>query len=174
MSITFIRRAGIACFTFVLLMMPIACVGPQGPPGPPGPSGSRGGPPYVWICTPAQFPNAGTSTGSIYVFNGSSSTANVAVNFLGRDGNNLAGVTVPGSNPAATYPGEAGATTVPLPAAHTRRVPYVTPDTGGKGVTNVSFSVRVTSDQPIAVGADLCSVASIQRPVASCPSSGAV
>ena len=155
MNIILIRRAGIACFALVLLMAPIACVGPQGPPGPPGPSGSGGGPPYVWVCTPAHFPKAGGSTGNIYVFNGSSATANIAVNFLGRDGNNLAGVTVPGSNPAATYPGEAGAATVPLLAAHTRDVPFVTPDTGGNGVTNVSFSVRVTSDQPIAVGADL-------------------
>src|SRR5713101_5946191 len=59
--------------------------GATGPTGPPGPS--SGGPPFVWVCTPAHFPHAGTSTGDIYVFNGSSSTATIAVNFLGRDGN---------------------------------------------------------------------------------------
>lgn len=158
MSINFLRRAGITCLALVFLMAPIACVGPQGPPGPPGPAGtgSGGGPPFVWVCTPASFPNAGTSTGSIYVFNGSSSTANVAVNFLDNAGSNLAGVTVPGSSPAATYPGEAGATTAPLAAAHTRDIPFVTPATGGPGGnTNVSFSIRVTSDQPIVVGEDL-------------------
>lgn len=129
--------------------------GPAGPPGPPGPS--SGGAPYVWICTPAHFPNAGSSTGNIYVFNGSTSTANVAVNFLDSTGNNLAGVAVPGVVPAANYPGDAGASTSPLPAANTRNVPFATPTTGGPGfdgVTNVSASVRVTSDQPIAVGAD--------------------
>jgi hypothetical protein len=130
---------------------PTGATGPAGPAGSPGPS--SGGPPFVWACTPAHFPNAGSSTGDIYVFNGSGSTANISVNFLDRDGNNLAGNPVPGSNPAATYPGEAGASTVTLDAGHTRDVPFVTPTTGGP-VTNVSFTVRVTSDQPIAVGAD--------------------
>lgn len=128
--------------------------GATGPAGPPGPS--SGGPPFVWACTPAHFPNvAGTTTGNIYVFNGSSSTANIAVNFLGRDGNNLQGITVPGSSPAVTYPGEAGASTVTLDAGHTRDVPFTMPITFSDPVTNISFTVRVTSDQPIAVGADL-------------------
>jgi hypothetical protein len=81
--------------------------GPTGPAGPPGPSGS-GGPPFVSVCTPGAFYNAGNSTGNIYVFNGSASTASIAVNFLDNAGNNLAGVTVPGASPVATYPGEAG------------------------------------------------------------------
>lgn len=132
--------------------------GPAGPPGPTGPPGpSAGGPPFVWVCTPAHFPNAGSSNGNIYVFNGSTSTANVAVNFLDSTGNNLAGVAVPGAAPPSNYPGEAGAATSPLGAANTRNIPFATPTTGGPGfdgVTNVSFTVRVTSDQPIAVGAD--------------------
>jgi hypothetical protein len=131
--------------------------GPTGPAGPPGPSGS-GGPPFVWVCTPGAFYNAGNSTGNIYVFNGSASTASIAVNFLDNTGNNLAGVTVPGASPAATYPGEAGATTVPLAAAHTRNIPFATPVMGGPGfdgVTNVAISIRVTSDQPITVGSVL-------------------
>lgn len=130
--------------------------GPAGPAGPPGPAAGSG-PPFVWICTPAHFPNAGSATGNIYVFNGSTSTANVAVNFLDSTGTNLAGVSVPGSAPPSTYPGEAGAATSPLAPANTRNVPFHTPSTGppdSDGVTNVAFTVRVTSDQPIAVGAD--------------------
>lgn len=130
--------------------------GPAGPAGPPGPS--AGGPPFIWVCTPVHFPSAGGSHGNLYVFNGSSSTAAVAVNFLDNVGNNLTGVTVPGSIPPAIYPGEAGAATTPLAAAHTRDIPFVIPTTGGPGfdgVTDVAISIRVTSDQPITVGADL-------------------
>ena len=141
MSINRVRRIGSVCFGSLALLLLIAATGCQGPAGPPGPAGSPGpssggGPPYVWACTPAHFASGGTSTGNIDVFNGSSSTANIAVNFLGRDGNNLAGITVPGSSPAATYPGEAGASTVTLDAGHTRDIPYVTPDTTDP-VTNV-------------------------------------
>src|SRR5215470_15432413 len=51
--------------------------GPQGPQGPEG--SSAGGPPFVWVCTPASFPNAGGGPrADLYVFNGSSSAANVA------------------------------------------------------------------------------------------------
>jgi hypothetical protein len=139
--------------------------GPAGPPGPtgsPGPTGPPGpsssGPPYVWICTPASYPNSGGSPrADIYVFNGSSSTANVAINILDRDGNNLAGANIPGSNPVVTYPGETGATTVPLLPAHTRDLNWVSPATSSPdsdGFTNVSFTVRVTSDQPVAVSTD--------------------
>ena len=156
MSIDFARRAVIACFALILLLAPIACVGPQGPPGPPGPAGSGGGPPYVWICTPAFYPNGGSpTTGNIYVFNGGTGTANVAVNILDQDGNNLATVTVPGSAPATPYGGDAGAATTPLLAAHTRDVKYFLPaPTNGLG-PNISASVRVTSDQPIAVSSNL-------------------
>jgi len=134
-------------------------VGPEGPPGPPGPPGpSSGGAPYVWVCTPAHRPlSGGSPRDDVYVFNGSSDTANIAVNILDRDGNNLAGVTIPDSTPARTYPGEAGTTTVPLAAGHTRDVDWVMPTTSGPsfdGITNVAFSVRVTSDQPIVVGAN--------------------
>ena len=126
--------------------------GATGPAGPPGPS--SGGPPYVWTCTPGHFTNGGVSTGVIYVFNAGSSAATIAVNFLDRDGNNLAGVAVPGGG-GATYPGEAGASTVTLAAGHTRDLPYKTPDTADP-LTNVVFTVRITStDQPITAAADL-------------------
>jgi len=78
-------------------------------------------------------------------------TANVAVNILDRDGNNLAGVNVPGSSPTSTYPGDAAP--VPLAAAHTRDFEWLMPASFGS-VTNVSFTVRVTSDQPITVGSN--------------------
>jgi hypothetical protein len=157
MSNTLVRRVGNVCFGSLALVLLIAATGCQGPPGPAGPPGSSsgGGPPYVWICTPAHLPNAGGGPrDDVYVLNGSGSTANIAVNILGRDGNNLAGVTIPGSNPAKTYPGEAGATTVTLASGHTRDVDWVMPVTSPDGITNVAFSVRVTSDQPIVVGAN--------------------
>lgn len=204
MTMTFLRRAGLVCLTFVaaavvLLILPTArlaanssgvleaCVnpgngmmrlvdantachsnetrvewditGPTGPAGPPGPPGaSAGGPPFVWVCTPASFPQAGGGPrADLYVFNGSATTANIAVNILDKDGNNLAGVTIPGSSPPATYPGQTGSTTVPLLAANTLDLNWTIPTTGGPGfdgVTNVSFSVRVVADQPIAVGSN--------------------
>jgi hypothetical protein len=135
---------------------PAGPAGPQGPAGAPG-SGS-GGPPYVWVCTPANRPNSGGSPrDDVYIFNGSGSIANVAVNILDRSGTNLAGVTIPGSNPVRTYPGETGNNTVPLAAGHTRDVDWVMPTTSGPGfdgITNVAFTVRVTSDKPIVVGAN--------------------
>ena len=91
------------------------------------------------------------------MFNGSGATANVAVNLLDRSGNNLTGVTIPGVVPAAVYPGEAGATTTPLAAGNTRNLTWTMPTTGGPGfdgVTDVVVTVRVTSDQPIVVGAN--------------------
>jgi hypothetical protein len=84
--------------------------------------------------------------------------ANVAVQILDRDGNNLAGHNIPGTNPARTYPGQTGTNTVALAPAHTLDVDWLTPNTGPSpqfnGITDVSYSVRVTSDQPIVVGSD--------------------
>jgi hypothetical protein len=137
---------------------PQGAVGPAGATGPAGAPGSGGGPPYVWVCTPAHRPNAGGGPrDDVYVFNGSSSTANIAVNILDRNGANLAGITIPGSSPARTYPGETGSSTVALAPAHTRDVDWVMPTTSGPGfdgITNVAISVRVTSDKPIVVGAN--------------------
>ena len=131
--------------------------GPEGPPGPPGPS--SGGAPFVWVCTPASFPNgAGSPRSDLYIFNGSASTANVTVHMLDRDGNNLVGHTIPGVVPATVYPGETGATTVPVSAGHTRNLnwfmPVTSPPPTFDGITDVVFTVRVTSDQPIVVGAN--------------------
>lgn len=129
--------------------------GPQGPAGPPGPSGSGGGPPFVWVCTPANFHSGSSTNADLFIFNGSAATANVSVNFLNKDGTNLAGLVVPGAVPAINYPGQAGAATVPLLSANTLIVNYKTaqgnPATGG----NILASVRVTSDQPIAVGSNI-------------------
>jgi len=132
--------------------------GPKGDTGDPGPPGSSaGGPPFVWVCTPAHLPAAaGSPRDDVYVFNGGSSTATIAVNILDANGNNLAGHTIPGSSPPSTYPGEAGAATVTLDPAHTRDLNWVMPNTSATPATDtdVAFSVRVTSDQPIVVGAN--------------------
>ena len=154
------RHSSIVCLVCVAatsLFGLTACVGPQGPPGPAGPPGSGGGPPYIWICTPAHRPSAGGSPrDDVYVFNGSASVAHIAVNILDANGNNLAGHNIPGSSPAATYPGETGATTVTLDPAHTRDVKWVMPNTTANPATDtdVAFTVRVTSDQPVVVGAN--------------------
>ena len=112
----------------------------------------------MWACTPAHRPNsAGLPRHDVYVFNGSGATANIAVNLLDSTGNNLAGIQIPGAAPGTLYPGEAGASTVTLAAGHTRDVQWTMPNTGGPGfdgVTNVVYTVRVTSDQPIVVGAN--------------------
>ena len=134
--------------------------GIQGPQGPQGPAGaSSGGAPFVWVCTPANFPlAAGSPRADLYVFNGGATTANIAVNILDADGNNLAGVTIPGSTPPSAYPGQTGSSTTTLATAATLNLNWVIPQTGGgpgfDGVTNVSSSIRVTSDQPIVVGTD--------------------
>jgi hypothetical protein len=133
---------------------PIGATGPAGPTGPPGPS--SGGPPFVWLCAPAKFTNAGgNGPAELYVVNGDASTANVSVNFLGKNGNNLAGHNIPGAPSPGTYPGEANGVNVPLAADSTRDLYWSMPATGGPGfdgVTDVSFSIRVVSDQPIVVG----------------------
>ena len=128
--------------------------GPEGPAGPPGPAGSSaGGPPYTWVCTPASFANAGGGVrADLHVFNASATTANVSVNFLDVNGANLAGVTIPGSSPSSTYPGETGSSTTPVLAAQTRRVIWQTPVSSPDPTTNVVMTIRVVSDQPIGVG----------------------
>jgi hypothetical protein len=132
--------------------------GPAGPAGPQGPAGtSAGGPPYVWVCTPANYYSGSNTTGTLFVFNGSSSTANIAVHLLQKDGTNLAGQAVPlamGQLPA-TYPGQSGNATVPLAASNTLVFKWTT------GVTDFDFTgaipatITVTSDQPIAVGSNI-------------------
>jgi hypothetical protein len=131
-------------------------VGPPGPPGPPGPS--SGGPPFTWICTPAFYPLSGSNPpADLYVFNGSSTTANISVNILNKDGGNLAGEVIPGTSPAATYPGQTGSATVPVAPSATMilswQLPqsFVTPSPA-PDPAKISATVRVVSDQPIAVG----------------------
>ena len=136
--------------------------GPQGPIGPQGPQGPAGsssaGPPYVWVCTPASFPTVGGNTrADVYVFNGSASTASVTVDILDKSGNNLAGHNIPGTNPPANYPSPSGPHSVA--PANTLDVEFQTPVTGPPqggfdGVTDVSYSVRITADQPVIVGSD--------------------
>lgn len=156
-------RASRVFFVLVLtsFLFSIACTGPQGPPGPPGPAGSGGGAPYVWICTPVNYTNAGSTNGTLHVFNGGTATANVAVNFLNKDGTNLAGAAVPGAvpanpgDPAPTYPGQSGASTVTVAPANTLIVNWQTAQGNPAAGGNIPTSIRITSDQPIAAGTNI-------------------
>lgn len=153
MKITWAR----SCFSLLSLVLLLSMVGCSACSTTTG-GGGGGGAPYVWICTPAYFSNAGSNTGAdIYVFNGSGTNANVSVNILDKSGNNLAGHNIPGTSPAATYPGQTGNATVSIAPSNTLYLKWQTPVSGGPGfdgVTDVSYTVRVTSDQPIAVSSD--------------------
>jgi hypothetical protein len=96
------------------------------------------------------------SRADLYVFNGSTSTANVAVHILNKDGVNLFGQVIPGTAPPANYPGQTGAATVPVAPANTLIVTWQTPQSytnpPGLDQTKVQMTVRVVSDQSIAVG----------------------
>jgi len=91
----------------------------------------------------------------IYVFNGSSTTANVAVHLLDASGNNLAGVTIPGISPSTTYPGQTGSATVAVSTLNTLDVQWPMPADSPETTTNMAFTATVTSDQPVVVGVDL-------------------
>lgn len=128
--------------------------GDTGATGPPGPSGGSG-PPFVWVCTPVNFPNAGTTSPSdVYIFNGSGSSANTTVKIYDKSGTDLTTHNVPGSSPPATYPGDASP--VVVSPNETRDFKFLSPQMAGgsgiDGVTDSAFSVKVTSDQPVVVG----------------------
>jgi hypothetical protein len=134
--------------------------GLQGPPGiqgPPGPAGSSSnGPPFEWVCTPISIPNSAGNTGlDLSIFNGGANTANVAVHVLNSTGGNLAGQTIPGTNPAAQYPGQTGNNTVSLGSWNTLHVEWQTAQSFQQNVADIGTSVHVTSDQPIVVGINI-------------------
>lgn len=135
---SFLRLAGLASLAFVA----VACQ-------------SSGGPPYVWVCTPANYDFGNNTQAEIDVFNGSANTANVAVHFLAKNGANLAGQPIPLTNPVVNYPGQTGSATVVVASLNTLIIPYQI----GGGLRSQSnallASVRVTSDQPVAVGSNL-------------------
>ncbi|HEV7240998.1 MAG TPA: hypothetical protein VGQ36_17295 [Thermoanaerobaculia bacterium] len=136
--------------------------GPAGPPGPAGEDGEDGedaasGPPFVWVCTNINWNNAGSANATLMVFNGSDSTANVSAQWLNKDGVNLAGQLVPGApvppgDPAPVYPGETGATTVPVAPSNTRVVKWFTGIGDVAAGGNIPTVIRVTSDQLVVVG----------------------
>jgi hypothetical protein len=144
-------------------------IGPQGPAGPAGPQGPAGidgtsapsGPPYVWVCTPANYFSGSSTFASVFIFNGSASTANVAMHLLNKDGVNLTGAVVPGASPvnpgdpAPTYPGQTGATTVPVLAFNTLVVNWFAAQGDPAAGGNVPATLRVIADQPIAVGTNI-------------------
>ena len=111
----------------------------------------------MWVCTPVRLSNSGGGgAAELYVFNGGASSADVSVNFLDKNGNNLAGHAIPGSPSPGAYPGEANGVNVSLAADHTRDL-YWTPSAVGPnppydGVTDVSYTIRIVSNQPIVAG----------------------
>jgi len=131
--------------------------GPQGPQGPQGdPGSSGGGPPFEWVCTPISIPNSAGNAGiDLSIFNGSSSTANVAVHVYNSAGTNLAGQTIPGTNPAVPYPGQTGNNTVAVAAKNTLHVEFQVAQSFQVDPAQVGTSVHVTSDNPIAVGINI-------------------
>jgi hypothetical protein len=135
---------------------PPGATGPTGATGPQGPAGAdAGGPPFQWVCTPANVDIGNNTSAEIDIFNGSDTTANVAAHFLAKDGTNLAGANVPGSNPVAIYPGQTGTNTVTVAPRNTLIIPY-TIGAGFRATDNgLLTSVFVTSDQPIGVGFQL-------------------
>ena len=145
---------------------PVGPAGPAGPAGPQGPAGADGasaasGPPYVLVCTPANYHSGSATNASAFIFNGSTSTANVAVHILNKDGVNLAGQPVPGAfppnpgDPAPTYPGQTGAATVALPASNTMIVNWFMAQGDPAAGGNVAATLRVVSDQPVAAGTNI-------------------
>ena len=138
MGSSFLRRIGLVCLGLVV-------VGCQ----------SSGGPPFVWVCTPANYDFGNNGQAEIDIFNGSGTTANVAAHFLAKDGTNLAGQPIPVTNPLVAYPGQTGNTTVAVASLNTLIIPY---QTGGglRAQSNgLLASVRVTSDQPVVVGSQM-------------------
>ena len=138
---------------------PAGSTGATGATGATGPAGpSSGGPPYVWICTPAHRPSGGGSPRSdVYVFNGGTVAADVSVNILNSTGVNLLGHNIPGSPGPQTYPGDADGATVSLNPANTRDVNWLAPAAGANPAADpdVAFSIRITSNLPIVVGSNI-------------------
>ena len=146
--------------------------GPQGPQGPQGPPGaSAGGPPFLWVCTPANWDlaNNGGNNAEIDIFNSSGNTANVAAHFLAADGTNVSGQQIPGTNPAFNYPGQTGNTTVTLAPHNTMILNYSTGQ-GTRATNNALLTtVTVTSDQPVVVGYNVPFGALMSSPCALSP-----
>jgi hypothetical protein len=139
---------------------PAGPAGAAGPAGPPGPAGAdAGGPPFVWVCGPVNYGNAERSDATLHILNPGTSTANVAVHFLNKDGVNLAGINVPaaspGPDPQPTYPGQTGSATVAVAPSNTLVIPFKSPFGVAANGGDVAASIRVTSDQPIFVGGSI-------------------
>jgi hypothetical protein len=132
---------------------PTGSTGPQGPAGEDGADGaSAGGPPFVWVCTPGNLDFGNNGSAEVDIFNGSNTTATLSTHFLAKNGANVSGGTIPTSNPAATYPGETGNTTVTLASKNTLILPFLIGGGLRANDNNLMASIEVTSDQPIVVG----------------------
>lgn len=110
---------------------------------------------------PGNYYSGSSTSGELYVFNGGAASANIAVHYLNKDGVNLAGVVVPGASPinpgdpAPTYPGQSGLATIPLAASNTYVLYWQTAQGNPAAGGDVPATIRVVSDQPVAVGSNM-------------------
>jgi len=146
MGPSFLRCVGLVCVALVA----VACK-PSG-----GPS-SGGGPPFVWVCTPANYDFGNNGQADLNIFNAGAATANVTAHFLAKDGSNLAGQPIPATNPVVNYPGQVGNATVPIANLNTRITSYMTGGGLRQNSNALLASIHVISDQPIVVGMTLFS-----------------
>jgi hypothetical protein len=149
--------------------------GPQGPVGPTGPAGPQGiqgpagadgedaggGAPYIWVCGPLNYGNASNTPALLNIFNAGTVAANVSFKFLNKDGVNLTGVAVPlasplnPGDPIPTFPGHTGTATTLVQPDHTLVQPWLSPFGVPTAGGNMPSTLKITSDQPIDVGAHI-------------------
>ena len=116
---------------------------------------SSSGPPFVWVCTPANYDFGNNGSAEIDIFNASGTTANVATHFLAKNGANLAGAPIPATSPVVNYPGQTGNATVAVASLNTLIIPYQTGGGLRANSNGLLASVRVTSDQLVVVGSQM-------------------
>ena len=132
--------------------------GPQGPAGEDGDDGG-GGPPYVWACGPLNYGNVSNGNGVLHIFNAGALPANVSFRFLNKDGVNLTGAAVPlasplpPGDPIPTFPGHTGSATTLVQPDHTLIQPWLSAFGVAANGGNMPATLKITSDQPIDVGA---------------------
>jgi hypothetical protein len=99
--------------------------------------------PYVYGCTPADYPlGYASGTGRVKIYNGSGAAANITMKFLAFDGTNL---NVP---MGITTNFTVGATT-------TKYMDYTTPAGAPETGNTAPSTVRIVSDQSIEASADV-------------------
>ena len=103
------------------------------------------------------YKNAGSTLATLYVHNGSGSTANVTAQWLNAAGANLGGAVVPGAtppmpgDPAPVYPSFNGT----IVANGTFQQEWYTAQFLNTSDPTVAISVRISSDQPIVASTNI-------------------